>query len=82
MNKRRQRQTATMNPDSFQADPPRPSIPRAELPPGPSELPVIGQAFRLRNDLIGLLEEVLDVLRLILDRLKQKAGNEPAVVKE
>ena len=57
MSKRRQRQTATMNPDSFQADPPRPSIPRAELPPGPSELPVIGQAFRLRNDFVGLIRE-------------------------
>lgn len=57
MSKRRQRQTATMNADSLQVDPSRPSIPRAELPPGPSELPVIGQAFRLRNDLIGLLEE-------------------------
>ena len=46
-----------MNADSLQADPSRPSIPRAELPPGPSEMLVIGQAFRLRNDLIGLLEE-------------------------
>ena len=34
-----------------------PSIPRAELPPGPSELPLIGQAFRLRFGLISLLQE-------------------------
>ena len=46
-----------MNTDALQADPPKPSIPRAELPPGPSEMPVIGQAFRLRNDFVGLLRE-------------------------
>ena len=47
--------------DSWQTrremDPPAPSVPRAELPPGPSEMPIIGQAFRLRNDFVGLLRE-------------------------
>ena len=43
--------------DSVRVDPPRPSIPRAELPPGPSELPFVGQAFRMRNDLVGLMQE-------------------------
>ena len=43
--------------DQVRVDPPRPSIPQAELPPGPSELPVVGQAFRLRSDLVGLLQE-------------------------
>ena len=38
-------------------DPPKPSLPRAGLPPGPPEMPVIGQAFRLRNDFVGLLRE-------------------------
>ncbi|MCY4584012.1 MAG: cytochrome P450, partial [Chloroflexi bacterium] len=38
-------------------DPPKPSVDRAALPPGPSELPLIGQARRLRGDLIGLLQE-------------------------
>ena len=38
-------------------DPPRPSIQRAELPPGPTELPLVGQAFRLRFGLIRLLQE-------------------------
>ena len=38
-------------------DPPRPSIPAAELPPGPPEWPLIGQALRLRRDSIGLIQE-------------------------
>ena len=53
---RRQRQTVTTNTERL-TDPPRPSIRRAELPPGPSELPLVGQAFRLRFGLIGLLQE-------------------------
>ena len=56
-NQQRPRQAVMINTDSLQVDPPKPSIPRSELPPGPSELPVIGQAFRIRNDLIGLLQE-------------------------
>ena len=47
----------TINTDSVRVDPPKPSIPRAELPPGPSELPFVGQAFRMRNDLVGLMQE-------------------------
>ena len=54
---RRQRQTVTTRADSLQVDPPRPSIDRAALPPGPPELPIIGQAFRLKNDFVGLLRE-------------------------
>ena len=46
-----------INVHSVRVDPPRPSVPRGELPPGPSELPIVGQAFRIRNDLIGLLRE-------------------------
>ena len=46
-----------MNTDSIRPDPARPSIKRTELPPGPSGLPLVGQAFRLRFDLIGLLQE-------------------------
>ena len=53
----RTRQTASTNTDSRGVDPPKPSVPRAELPPGPSEMPIIGQAFRLRNDFVGLLRE-------------------------
>lgn len=39
------------------SDPPRPSVDRDALPPGPPELPVIGQGLRLQRDLIGLLRE-------------------------
>ena len=53
---RRTRQTVTTNTEAL-VDPPRPSIQRAELPPGPSELPFVGQAFRLKNDFVGLLRE-------------------------
>ena len=53
---RRQRQTVTTSTGPLQ-DPPRPSIQSAELPPGPSELPLVGQAFRLKNDFVGLLRE-------------------------
>lgn len=45
------------NDGSVRVDPPKPSIPKAELPPGPSELPFVGQAFRIRNDLVGLIQE-------------------------
>ena len=38
-------------------DPPRPSIRRTEMPPGPSGLPLVGQAFRLRSDFVGLLRD-------------------------
>ena len=41
----------------YTIDPPKPALDRSQLPPGPPELPVIGQAFRLRNDLIGLMRE-------------------------
>ena len=43
--------------DSFQGDPAKPSIRRADLPPGPPEMPLIGKAFRIRNDFVGLLRE-------------------------
>ena len=46
-----------MNTDSFQVDPARPSIRRADLPPGPPEMPLIGKAFRIRNDFVGLIRE-------------------------
>ena len=54
---RRQRQTITTSTEELLVDPPRPSVRRAELPPGPSELPLVGQAFRLRFGLISLLQE-------------------------
>ena len=53
---RRQRQTITTNTERL-LDPPRPPIRREDLPPGPSELPLVGQAFRLRFGLVSLLQE-------------------------
>lgn len=37
--------------------PPKPRIGRDRLPPGPPELPVVGQAFRYLRDPIGLMQE-------------------------
>ena len=54
---RRQGQAVTTSTDRLLADPPKPAIRRSELPPGPSGLPVVGQAFRLKNDFVGLLRE-------------------------
>ena len=54
---RRSREIVTPGDELRLVDPPKPSIRRTELPPGPSGLPFVGQAFRLRFDLIGLLQE-------------------------
>ena len=48
---RRLRKTVTASTEGL-LDPPRPSIRCAYLPPGPSELPLVGQAFRLRFSLL------------------------------
>ena len=53
---RRTKQAVTTNTGQL-SDPPKPSIRRGELPPGPSEWPLVGQAFRLKNDFVGLLRE-------------------------
>ena len=37
--------------------PPRPSVDRSRLPPGPRELPVIGQTLRYLRDPIGFMQE-------------------------
>ena len=37
--------------------PPRPAVDRAALPPGPRELPVVGQSFRYISNVIGLMQE-------------------------
>ena len=39
------------------AYPPRPVVDRASLPPGPPELPVVGQSFRYIKDAVGLMRE-------------------------
>ena len=45
-----------MNTRTF-LDPPMPVVDRAALPPGPSELPIIGQALRYVTNPLGLLRE-------------------------
>ena len=50
------RQSVTTTTEAL-VDPPKPSIRRMAMPPGPSELPLVGQAFRLRFGLVGLLQE-------------------------
>ena len=50
------RQSVTTATESL-VDPPTPSIRRTEMPPGPSGLPLVGQAFRLRSDFVGLLRD-------------------------
>lgn len=37
--------------------PPKPRVSRDRLPPGPSELPIVGQAFRYLRDPIGFMQE-------------------------
>ena len=37
--------------------PPKPSVDRRQLPPGPPEWPIVGQAWRLLRDSIGLMQE-------------------------
>jgi cytochrome P450 len=37
--------------------PPRPVVDRRELPPGPAELPIIGQSLRYLRDPIGFMQE-------------------------
>ena len=37
--------------------PPKPKANRAELPPGPPELPIVGQSFRYIRNPVGLMQE-------------------------
>jgi len=74
-----------MNTDSFHVDPPRPSIQRADLPPGPPEMPLIGKAFRIRNDLIGLVREAAaygDVSTVSVNPILLCLVNNPELIRE
>ena len=74
-----------MNTDSFQVDPARPSIRRAELPPGPPEMPLIGQAFRIRNDFVGLVREAAtygDVSTVSVNPILICLANHPDLIRE
>ena len=37
--------------------PPNPTVDRSQLPPGPPEWPILGQAWRYLHDLVGLMQE-------------------------
>ncbi|MDE0082485.1 MAG: cytochrome P450 [Gammaproteobacteria bacterium] len=50
------RQSVTTTTEAL-VDPPKPSVRSIGMPPGPSGLPLVGQAFRLRFGLIRLLQE-------------------------
>lgn len=71
--------------ESRQIDPPNPSVPRSKLPPGPKELPVIGQALRLRRDIIGLLREAAaygDISTVSLNPMTICLTNHPRLNRE
>ena len=74
-----------MNTDSFKVDPARPSIRRADLPPGPPEMPLIGKAFRIRNDFVGLLREATtygDVSTASVNPILICVVNHPELIRE
>ena len=78
-------QTASTSIESRQVDPPKPSVPRPNLPPGPAELPVIGQALRLRRDIIGLFREAAaygDVSTASVNPMTICLVNHPALNRE
>ena len=74
-----------MNTDSFRVDPARPSIRRAELPPGPPEMPLIGKAFRIRSDFVGLIREAAaygDVSTVSVNPVLICLVNRPDLIRE
>ena len=50
--------------------PPRPRVDRSRLPPGPSELPVIGQSLRYLKDPIGFMQEAATYGNLVTMSVK------------
>ena len=78
-------QAASTDADSHWVDPPKPSVPRAKLPPGPSEMPIFGQALRLRNDFVGLLREAAtygDVSTVSINPIMICLVNHPELIRE
>ena len=74
-----------MSTDPFEADPARPSVRRADLPPGPPEMPLIGQAFRIRNDFVGLVREAAscgDVSTVSVNPIPLCLVNRPDLIRE
>ena len=74
-----------MNTDSFRVDPARPSIQRADLPPGPPEMPFVGKPFRIRNDFVGLVQEAAaygDVSTVSVNPVLVCLVNHPDLIRE
>ena len=74
-----------MSTDPFQVDPARPSIRRADLPPGPPETPLIGKALRIRNDFVGLVREAAaygDVSTVSVKPILICLVNHPELIRE
>ena len=65
--------------------PPKPAVNRADLPPGPRELPVVGQSFRYISDVIGLMQEAATYGDLVTVSVKPELVylvNHPELVRE
>ena len=83
--KPRSRHTAGASTGPILTDHPKPSVPRSILPPEPPELPVIGQAFRLRRDFIRLLREAAahgDIATVSVNPLTIRLVNHPELNRE
>ncbi len=65
--------------------PPNPSVDRSQLPPGPPELPIVGQTLRYLRDPIGLMEEAAEYGDLVTMSVKPwlvYLVNHPDLVRE
>ena len=65
--------------------PPKPVINRASLPPGPGELPIVGQSFRYISDVLGLMREAATYGDLVTVSVKPALVylvNHPELVRE
>ena len=65
--------------------PPKPAVKRADLPPGPRELPVVGQSFRYVSNVIGLMQEAATYGDLVTVSVKPALVylvNHPELVRE
>ena len=65
--------------------PPHPKVDRASLPPGPSELPVVGQSFRYLSNPVGLIREAAgygDLVTMSVKPVLVYLVNHPDLVRE
>ena len=65
--------------------PPKPVVDRAALPPGPRELPIVGQSFRYISNVIDLMEEAAtygDLVTVSVKPVLVYLVNHPELVRE